>query len=305
MNLAALDLNLLVVLHAVLEEQSATRAAKRLNVTQSAVSNALGRLRSELGDPLVVRHGRGLVATPRALELAPLLAQGIAQIQTAIGRGRAFVPHESTRTFTIAVGDSHQTSEGPRIAAMFAERLPRANLRMVSLDLFTASDGLATGEIDIVFAPSGMVGSGHHGQHLFDEVVWLVVRRDHPKVRSTLTPKLFNELAHVDIELVLGKRGFAHRAAENHWKSVGLVRRVAVTVPYFTSAAMMATRTDCVAAIPNRLAKILCAAFPLKIVRTTFPLPSIGISMMWHERTDADAGAVYFRQLVADAVRDA
>jgi DNA-binding transcriptional LysR family regulator len=94
-----------------------------------------------------------------------------------------------------------------------------------------------------------------------------------------------------------------HRLAEQHWKSVGLVRRVAVTVPYFTTAAMMASRTDCVAGLPNRAAEVLCKSFPIKIVATTFPLPSLGISMTWHQRTDADPGARYFRRLVADAVR--
>src|ERR1700722_18387508 len=124
MNLAALDLNLFVVLHAVLEERSATRAAKRLNVTQSAVSNALARLRAVLGDPLVVRSGRGLVATPRAEELAPSIAQAIAHLEKALDRGRTFVPGESTRTFTIAAADNHQTSEAPVIAAAFAKSLP-------------------------------------------------------------------------------------------------------------------------------------------------------------------------------------
>ncbi len=83
----------------------------------------------------------------------------------------------------------------------------------------------------------------------------------------------------------------------------GLVRRVAITVPYFTTAAMMASRTDYVAGLPSRAAEVLCDAFPIRIARTTFPLPSIGMSVMWHERTDADPGARYFRRLVADAVQ--
>src|SRR6185312_1625580 len=101
MNLSALDLNLLLVLHAVLDEGSATRAAKRLNVTQSAVSNALARLRALLGDPLVVRSGKGLVPTPRGAELAPELAAVMARLESALDRG-VFVPGASTRTFTLA-----------------------------------------------------------------------------------------------------------------------------------------------------------------------------------------------------------
>src|SRR5579864_4960954 len=99
MNLSTLDLNLLLVLHVVLEERSATRAAKRLSVTQSAVSNAIARLRSVLADPLVVRSGRGLSPTPRAEELRPFIAQAVAQLQVAVDRGMAFDPRISERSF--------------------------------------------------------------------------------------------------------------------------------------------------------------------------------------------------------------
>ena len=303
MNVSAFDLNLFVVLHAVLEERSATRAAKRLNVTQSAVSNALARLRSALGDPLVVRSGRGLAATPRAEELAPIVAQAVAHLEKALDRGQAFVPGESTRTFTVAAADNHQTSEAPRIAAAFATALPRAELRIVSSDFLAASDGLASGEIDVAFVPSAMLGEGDRGERVFEERACLVVRRDHPRVKGKITPRIFGELRHIDVEVVLGRKGIGHRAAEAHWKSVGLERKVAITVPYFTTAAMMAARTDCIAGLPSRAAEVLCRLLPIKIARTTFPLPSMGISITWHERTDADPGARYFRKLIADAVR--
>src|SRR5215831_16938138 len=117
-NLSAIDLNLLLVLHAVLEERSATRAAARLHITQSAVSNALARLRQLLGDPLVVRSGRGLVPTPRAAQIAPLLRDATERIALVIDQ-RGFVPEESTRTFTIALADSHQAFVVPRIARAF------------------------------------------------------------------------------------------------------------------------------------------------------------------------------------------
>ena len=307
MNLSALDLNLFVVLHAVLEERSATRAARRLNVTQSAVSNALARLRSVLGDPLVVRSGRGLVATPRAVELAPIIAQAIAHLESAVDRSQAFAPAQSTRTFTIAASDNHQTSEGGRIAAAFARRLPRAQLRIVSADFLAASDGLASGEVDVAFVPTAMLTPGELSAHVFDERATMVVRRDHPRLpgaRGKLTPKLFSELPHIDVEVVLGKKGVGHRLADRYWKSLGLERRVTVTVPYFTTAALVAATTDCVAGLPSRAARALCRSLPIKIAAATFPLPSMSISLTWHERTDADPGARFFRELVIAAVRD-
>src|SRR5215510_12950666 len=128
MNIGAIDTNLLLVLHLVLQERSATRAARRLHLTQSAVSNALGRLRTRLGDRLVVRTGRGLAPTPRAEAMAPLLAAAFGELERAVGR-EGFDASTCTRTFTFA--DSEEFSQLPRLARLFEERLPRATLDLV------------------------------------------------------------------------------------------------------------------------------------------------------------------------------
>jgi DNA-binding transcriptional LysR family regulator len=300
-NLSAIDLNLFLVLHAVLEERSATRAASRLHVTQSAVSNALARLRQLLGDPLVVRSGRGLAPTPRAEQLAPLVREVAERIELALDR-RGFVPEETTRTFTIALADSHQATEVPRIAPAFAARLPRATLRVVSTDYLAATDGLTSGDVDIAFAPAQAVQPGTRSRPLFDEHGTLVVRRDHPKVRGRMTRELFNTLPHIDVHVVLGRPGTGHRVAQRGWEHEHVHRRVVLTVPYFMTAALAAAATDCVAALPDRLAAFCVRILPLKRVEASFALPTLTTVMVWHERTDADPGATLFRQIVAGAV---
>ena len=302
-HLAKLDLNLFLLLHTMFEENSTTRAAKRLSVTQSAVSNGLARLRVALGDPLFVRSGRGLVTTPRADELRPLVALAIGQLAAAVEGASTFAPRDSTRRFTLAAADNHQVGEIPKIAAVFARELPRAELRIVSADFLAATDGLAKGEIDAAFVPTDMVLPGHHGTVVFEERAALVVRRDHPKVRGKLTPKLFGELPHIDVEVALGRKGVGHQQAARHWRQSGLERHVRITVPYFTTAALVAARTDCIAGLPNRVAEALVAILPIKIVPTTFPLPTMRISLVWHDRTDGDPGARFFRKVVVDAVR--
>jgi len=300
-NLSSIDLNLFLVLHAVLEERSATRAAARLHVTQSAVSNALARLRRLLDDPLVVRSGRGLVPTPRAAELAPLLREATERIALAIDH-RGFVPEESTRTFTIALADSHQACEVPRIAKAFAKRLPQAMLRVVSADYLAATDGLTSGDIDVAFAPEQVVAPGMRSRPLFEEHAALLVRQDHPRVRRRMSRELFNELPHIDVHVVLGRPGTGHRVAQRGWEHAQVRRRVVLTVPYFMTAALAAVETDCVAALPDRIAALCTRWLPLKKVTPTFPLPSMMTVMVWHPRTDADAGARLFRQVVAEAV---
>lgn len=301
-NLSAIDLNLILVLHAVLDTRSATRAAARLHVTQSAVSNALARLRVLLGDALVVRSGRGLVPTPRAEELAPLLRE-IADRLTLMLDRRGFVSQETTRTFTIALADNYQARDVPQIARLFAERLPQAVLRVVSTDYLASTDGLATGEVDLTFAPAQTVQPGMRSTELFEEQGALLVRRDHPNVGRQMTRELFNALPHIDVHVVLGRPGTGHRVAQRQWEQARLRRRVVLTVPYFLIAAMAAAQTDCVAAVPQRLAELAVRLLPLKQVAAAFPLPRLTTVMVWHERTDADPGAQFFRRLVADAVR--
>lgn len=114
-NLSAIDLNLFLVLHAVLESGSATGAARELHVTQSAVSNALARLRDVLGDPLVVRSGRGLVPTLRCEELRPFIASAVGQLQLALEGGQGFKPETCTRIFTVAGADHHGVSDVPKL----------------------------------------------------------------------------------------------------------------------------------------------------------------------------------------------
>ncbi len=304
MNLANVDMNLFVVLHAVLEEGSATRAAKRLHVTQSAVSNALARLRELVGDPLVVRSGQGLVPTPRAEALAPHIAAAIGELSLALEGGAGFAPATSGRTFVLAAADPYQVRDVPRIAEAFARRLPCARLRVVSSDYLAVTNGMATGEIDAAFMPGPAVQPGHQQRDLFEERGALVVRRDHPKVGARLTPALFNALGHIEVEVMLGRTGAGHRVAEQHWQRTGLKRQVAVVVPFFTAAAQVAARTDLVAGIPHRLAEVLCETLPLRIVPASFPMPSLTTVLAWHDRTDADPGARFFRELVLDAVGD-
>src|SRR4051812_44696496 len=146
-NLSAIDLNLLVVLDAVLAERSVARAAKRLHVTPPAISNALARLRGALGDPIVTRSGRGIVPTPRALQLGPAVARALRDIDAAI-HGAAFDPRTAEVVLTLAVADAGQLARLPALTGLVTATLPRARLRVVSVDTMIALGGLAGTEVD-------------------------------------------------------------------------------------------------------------------------------------------------------------
>lgn len=301
MNLAALDLNRLLVLHAVLTEASVTRAAARLNVTPSAISNALARLRATFDDPLLVRSGRRLVLTPRAAALAPQLADAVAAMARVLDSPSSFDPARSTRRFTLACSDAEQISEVPRIAAAFARKLPKASLRIMSVDQLEAVGGLAAAEVDAAISPAHDPTPDLHVTDLYEEEGVLVVRRRHPRVRRRMSKQQFNALRHIDVHLALGRPGIGHRIVEEFLASHQLHRDIAVVVPSFAAAAAIASRTDWVAGMPRRMAAAFLRQLPLVTVAMPVPAVRFRIQLVWHERTHEDAGAECFRALIVSA----
>src|SRR6516225_7950326 len=153
---------------------------------QSAVNNALARLRRLLDDPLVMRHGWGVVPTPRSEDVP---SRSDRPLGARIDR-RGFIAAVTTRTFTIALSDNYQACKVPRIARAFATRMPQATLRVVRTDYLAESDGLANGDIDVTFSPKQAVLLGRRSAALFEERAALIIRQDHPRVRTRMTREL-------------------------------------------------------------------------------------------------------------------
>lgn len=300
MELSALDLNLLLVLHAVLEERSVVRAARRLHVTPPAVSNALSRLRDVLGDPLFVRSGRGIVPTPHALELAPTLARIVADAERVIS-GPERDPAATTRELTIALSDSDQVASLPTLAAAVARRMPRARLRVVSVDTLISRGGLEGGAADAAVGPEELA-RGLRSAPLYEDDAVIVLRRGHPALRRRMTREAFLALRHVDVHLALGRGGVGHRVAEQALAKHGLVRDVAVTVPTFTAAALVAAATDLAAGVPRRVAERIAPMAELAIVEPPVPSFRFRIHLLWHERTHADPVLALFREIALDTM---
>ncbi len=300
-NISGIDTNLFLVLHSVLQERSATRAARRLNVTQSAVSNSLTRLRAVLDDPLVVRSGRGLVPTPRANELFPLVDSAIAQLQSVLDQQPGVDPKLITRCFTLACSDGAQIHDVPRIAESLSRHLPRASLRVVSMDYLMASNGLETGEVDAMMATS-RAAKGLYCTELYREDGVLILRRNHPRVSKAISREIFNSLQHIDVVITSGQGGQTRKLYEAFLKKNGLTRRVILTVPTFAAAAMGVARTDYAAGVPRRVAEALSDYLPLKIVELPFRGFYADVALIWHSRTHADPAARHFRETVLDAL---
>ncbi|MCY1033337.1 LysR family transcriptional regulator [Corallococcus sp. BB11-1] len=296
--ITSLDLNLLAMLHAVLTEGSVARAASRLHVTPSAVSNGLARLRSVLGDPLVTRKGRGIVPTPRALALAPAIARGLRELELAI-REASFEPTGCTRAFTLAVADAGQLTWVPRIVALMTEEMPRARLSVVGIDSLVSLGDLASPRIDLHIGLAGR-GTGLHLQPLLEERTVLVARGGHPALGARVSARVLGTLRHVGVEMVPGK-AFRDLVGAAYARA-GIRREVAVTVPSFTAAAAVVASTDFVATLPGSLVAAQGTRLGVRAVNAPFPAHSVKIALCWHERTHADPAAGYLRGLVRRAV---
>lgn len=299
-NLTSLDLNLLVVLHTMLEDPSVARTAARLHVTPPAISNALARLRAQFDDPLFVRKGRGLVPTPRALELAPALARAIEEIETVV-RGEAVDPTTTRRRLTLALDDLNQVVALPALVTAVSRHLPRARLDVISIDTLMARGGLEAGAADVTIAPSEGLGD-LCSRALYVEEGVLAVRRGHPILkRKRVSPEALSKLRHVDLHLVLGEAGVGHELAEAELERSSVQRDVAVTVPSFVAAAMIAAKTDLAAAMPRRLLEALRQTAPLVVIEHAVPPMMMPMSLVWHRRTDTDPICNALRAAIVEA----
>lgn len=298
------NLNLLRVLETVLREGSVTGAARRLHVTQSAVSNSLARLRNLFGDPLVTRAGRRLAPTPFARSLMPDLAAVLGRLEHTVLSHMGFDPSASTRRFTLACTDAHHFHDVPRVAARFAAALPRAQLRIVSPDFLEGADGLATGEVDAALMPGPGAPPGQPCEVLYYEGFAFVVRRGNRRLGGELTAEAFNSLRHVDTLIVQGRGGIGHRMAGEVFARMGLRRDIALSVPSFAAAALAASQSDMVAGVPDRLADILCRSLPLRRLRGPLPPMSFPMCLTWHASMEADPGGRFFRAIVMETLRE-
>jgi DNA-binding transcriptional LysR family regulator len=302
MHLSSIDLNLFWVLHTVLAQGSVTEAAKALHVTQSAVSNSLARLRELFDDPLLVRNGRRLVPTPRALELQPLIEDAMSKLQAAATTKASFDPKQCTQRVTVATSDAELVVDIPKLAELFSRRLPRASLRAVTIDYLIATDGLATGAVDLVIGYARAMRPSWHQRELYTDIPALVVRRDHPDIGKRITREQFAKARHVDVHLQLGDPGEGNRDAHRAMADEGLERPVSLVVPSFTAAALAAARADYVAALPKRLARFFCEHLPLRMLPMPFSGLEFPAALAWHPRTDADLALAYARELVVEAL---
>jgi DNA-binding transcriptional LysR family regulator len=297
MHLAALDLNLALILHVLLKERSVARASRRLGLSSSATSHALARLRVAVGDPLLVRSPRGLAPTARAEAMAENLSAALLILERALLVTPEFDSSTARRRFAIAATDYTELLLLPPLVSMLDRTAPNLQvwLRNVTNDSFLS---LRQGEIDLVigvFSPDETGPDLRRVTAVEDRFV-CIVRKDHELLRKRLTLPRFAAARHV----LVAPRGKGGGPVDDALARHGHARSIAAAVPHFLAASHLVSRTDLVLTVAERIARLFEQVLPIRILEVPLELPRIQLSMVWHERNDADAAHRWLRERLTE-----
>src|ERR1017187_7610845 len=252
MDIRNVDLNLLVALDALLAERSVSRAAVRLHLSQPATSALLARLRGLFGDPLLLRSARGMLPTPRALELLGPVKKVLDEIDAIVQPRAAFDPASAVQTFTLSASDYVEYALLPTLVDYVERQAPGVRLAVRPLDLQTVAKQLESGEVDLCVTGLQNAPAGLHQQPLYAERMVSVVRRKHPGVGARLTLEKFCSLEHILVS-VRGS-GFSARI-DYALAKLGRKRRARLAVPHFLLVPEIVAPSDMISALPERLAR--------------------------------------------------
>jgi len=295
---AAPDLNLLVTLAVLLAEGSVARASRRLGLSASAMSRALARLRATTGDPLLVRAGRGLVPTPRAIALRDRVGPLVQEAEAMLRPAENIRLDTLERSFTLRSAEGFVESFGASLLARVAREAPGVRLRFVqkldrdNVPLRDANVDLETGVVDDTTDPEVRV------QALFRDRFVGVVRTGHPLCRGKITPARYAAGRHVFVS----RRGRSTGPMDDALKRLRLEREIDTVVGGFSTALALARATDLIATVPERHTGSLrdgMHSFPLPVAT-----PGFTVSMLWHPRFHADAAHRWFRGCVKEVCEE-
>jgi DNA-binding transcriptional LysR family regulator len=298
-NLASVDLNLLVAFEALLDERSVSRAAARVGLSQPAMSNALARLRAVFDDRLFERAAGGMAPTPRAEQLRGPLRAGLAQLRRAFEGETSFDPATSPRRFRVAATDYVEWLLAGPLAAALSRQAPGVQIQLRRLDrLFVAPEAaLRAGEIDLAigfFPDARSLESGSVSETLLEEQNVVVARQGHPLLRRRLDLDAFAAARHAAVIYRPEPWGLI----DTELAARGRRRNLFLAAPHFLTVLRAVSESDLIACVPERLARGLRQSLRLAIRPVPFPLPPFHTRMVWHEHAAGDAALIWLRSVL-------
>lgn len=287
MRFKSLDLNLLVALDALLDEQNVTQAAKRLNLSQPAMSAALSRLRDHFNEPLLVLHGKRMMPTPAALEMREPLKELLQNVEILVTRTTHFDPNTTERRFRIATSDYMLAVIFPALAQKFESVAPGITMECFQPSEQTAQQ-LDRGDIDLVFTPEDHLVPAHPAEIVFEEKYVVVGWANNPALKDgKIEASDFYSAPHVIVEIgQLDRSSFA----ENHLRNLDGERRIDMKVSSFLTAPEMVVNTMKLTVMHERLARLFAQRIDITIAELPFDFPLMNEMVQYHESRRHDTG---------------
>ncbi|WP_245197913.1 LysR family transcriptional regulator [Jiella mangrovi] len=275
-----LDLGLLVTLEALLAEGNVTRAARRLNLSQPALSARLARLRDALGDPLLIPAQRGMVLTQRAVELRQPLHEALEGVRRVVTEGMPFDPATMEATLVIAGTDYQQYALLTRFSVALRTEAPMVRIAWRSLDVLALATQLERGEVDLALATPDHAPAAMRQRQLYREDYTVIARPGHPAVQGYLSLDVFCALEHV---VVSPEGGGFSGPADAALEALGRRRTVALSTSGFLVVPEVVSRSDMIALVPRRIADGWSDR--LQVLDPPLTIPGFAIVSVWHDRT--------------------
>ena len=295
MNLRQIDLNLLVALDVLLTERNVTRAGEKLNLSQSAMSGILAKLRHYFDDELLVRVGRNFELTALAQELAGPVRQCLQQVEDVLNTKRPFVPQEESRVLQIAASDYAVLLLLAPLVKRLAEVAPKVSVRFVKLDSH-ARELLAGGAIDFCIMPRG-VQTSLPSADLFDDSWVCIAWAGHPELGESMNLAEFMAQPHMGFNI--GDTGH-NSVADEYLAHHGYARNIVATTESLTNAPFLLQGTRMLTVVQRRLAERLRAAAGIRLIELPMTIPSLSEQLVWNPRFTQSRAHEWMRGLMCD-----
>jgi len=298
MDLKSVDLHLLACFDALMAEGSVTHAAVRMNLSQPAMSNALARLRDLFRDPLLVRTARGMVATPRAIELHVLVRNTLQAFASLMSDGDDFDASASAARITVAVSDYTSSLFVPHLLPLLRREAPGIEVTFIAPDQSRVREGLESGDFDLMIGYFVDLSEGLRAVELYKDSFACIVAADHPVIRDSLDLAGYVAAAHVRRGTATTNPFTLEMMVDRALEERGVRRRIVLRTPTAFGLAQAVACSDLVGSLARTGARQYARTFGIRVLDLPFETTTPTIAMVWHERTHRQAAVRWFREAV-------
>lgn len=289
-----LDLNLFVVLNAIYTEGNITRAARALNLTQPALSHALGRLRAVFDDPLFVRRGSAMAPTPLARSLIGPVRQSLNTLTASVQQCRTFDPASTRRTVTLGVRDVLESKLLPPLVARLKDAAPLVDVASVRTDRREVESELAAGSVDLALDVLLNLSSAVRRTLLLRDTLVVVAREDHPLLTGGLELEGYLGASHV----LVSSRRKGGALEDLELARIGRSRHVALRCQQYYAACRVVAESDLLLTMPQHYAHTANLSLPNRVLALPFPVPTLDVYLYWHETAEDDPANRWLREVL-------